>query len=640
MNLTPLYDLRDRLKTGAVAGTGLITEDFRLTRALEAFAPFETASPVFAKLGQSVRNMLSPECQNRAEALLDALSLCDAVLTTQAVTLAEGDIEPLPAAVGSIFSNAPYSVLSPLLDALTTSGSGKYSTVIDTHSQNPQLFADYRVKHGMVTALGASYAELAEQVAEWLYDEGTEIIPLLKQGFDPNGKKEMVRRVQVIDRIAKASENDFYISLLENSEKDIKAAAIYALRHSEENAELLVGLAKTEKGNAKKMAHWAMAQLESGLVWDYWNKLFAKNPDSAAEYMTLSSTEKSGAMIGKTLLDALEAFKNPETAQNKESYQTLRKLMYALPGKSGAEICSYYERAAEFGNTLDKPLPELKKPYYFCRGEGYYTSEAYLFSAFIPVILTSSIIFNPTSDLIALAHRLFQKYGYTYSLPMFASNLITKNSDEAYKSAEKLLNPGFRLTGLKNEEKEALKSLQWLLEQLKWKNGAAIPEFSLYFHNPSIGSDTMFSQGLAAPLDKRWYIDAAKPQNEFTSFLMRDSWPQDNDVRQIISKYFFDICRKKHDNHQYMSVLTKLGWTEYNGFFKKYCESKKDIDYWTVTSYLKDLPVSNEEKISELEWLLKKIEEKKIKVRGSHHMGYLQDTLKQYREASAAPSGN
>ena len=36
MDITPIYDLRERLKAAAIAGTGLIPEDFRLKRAVEA----------------------------------------------------------------------------------------------------------------------------------------------------------------------------------------------------------------------------------------------------------------------------------------------------------------------------------------------------------------------------------------------------------------------------------------------------------------------------------------------------------------------------------------------------------------------------------------------------------------------------
>ena len=55
MDITPIYDLRDRLRTAMIAGTSLLAEDFRLKRAVEAMAPLEKAAPVFAKVGELCR---------------------------------------------------------------------------------------------------------------------------------------------------------------------------------------------------------------------------------------------------------------------------------------------------------------------------------------------------------------------------------------------------------------------------------------------------------------------------------------------------------------------------------------------------------------------------------------------------------
>ena len=79
MDLTPVYELRERLKTGAVAGTGLIAEDFRLKRAVEAVKPLEKASPVFAKIVQLSTQVLEENCEDRAGTLLEALTLVDAL---------------------------------------------------------------------------------------------------------------------------------------------------------------------------------------------------------------------------------------------------------------------------------------------------------------------------------------------------------------------------------------------------------------------------------------------------------------------------------------------------------------------------------------------------------------------------------
>lgn len=224
-----------------ISGCGLIEEDFRLKRAAEAMKPLEAASPVFAKIGQLLSVLLSEDCKDRAGALMDAITLVDAVLCTQGAVNVPGELEEIETnSWGSAVTNAPYSVLHTLLDALTTSGGGRYGFVMETHEAHPELFEDYRVKHVLVQALGASYAELAEQVAQWLKESGPSILPLLYKEFDPKGKKEMVRRVQVIEAIAKAGANEFYLKMLPESEKDVRGALIYALRHDNGNAPLLM----------------------------------------------------------------------------------------------------------------------------------------------------------------------------------------------------------------------------------------------------------------------------------------------------------------------------------------------------------------------------------------------------------------
>ena len=93
MNLQPFYELRERLHTAANAGVNLITEDFRLQRVVSAVEPFAKASPIFAKIDQMLKQMLTPECTNRAWMLLDILALLDAVLTTQGSNGIEGELE-------------------------------------------------------------------------------------------------------------------------------------------------------------------------------------------------------------------------------------------------------------------------------------------------------------------------------------------------------------------------------------------------------------------------------------------------------------------------------------------------------------------------------------------------------------------
>ena len=55
MNLNPLYELKERLESSVIAGVSLLSEDFRLARAVEQMEPLAKASPIFQKIYQSAQ---------------------------------------------------------------------------------------------------------------------------------------------------------------------------------------------------------------------------------------------------------------------------------------------------------------------------------------------------------------------------------------------------------------------------------------------------------------------------------------------------------------------------------------------------------------------------------------------------------
>ncbi len=83
MDLQALYDLKERLEHTAIAGTGLLQEDFRLKRAVEALSPLAAASPVFGKIASAAQELLSAPAEGRGARLLDVLALVDAVAYTR-----------------------------------------------------------------------------------------------------------------------------------------------------------------------------------------------------------------------------------------------------------------------------------------------------------------------------------------------------------------------------------------------------------------------------------------------------------------------------------------------------------------------------------------------------------------------------
>ncbi len=423
MDISPLYELRARLRAAMIAGTGLLSEDFRLKRAVEAFAPLEQASPIFAKIGQLAGALLSSDSTDKEELLLDAITLADAVLCTQGTVAVEGKVEPVAGnGGGSAVTNAPYSVVKTLTESLLNSGSGHYSYVVETHRDRPELFKDYRVKAAMIQALGASYAELADTVAEWLKEEDASILPLLQKDFDPRGKKEMVRRIHVMSSIDGEASNEFFVKILPEAEKEVRQALIFALRCRPENVDLLLELTKTEKGNAKKTAYYALAYMEDEKAEAAFRELYQKKPQEAMHYLVYTETKWASRFVAEKLKEQLSPWADGRTGSviSQEQGILLGETLAALPGKSGEEICEVFRMAANLEDRLQY-IYEDKKTVFVAqaadeivmagRNQTNRPASTFTFQTSIPFLLHQALHCHPEEELCALAMELYEAKG-------------------------------------------------------------------------------------------------------------------------------------------------------------------------------------------------------------------------------------
>lgn len=422
MDISPLYELRARLRAAMIAGTGLLSEDFRLKRAAEAFATLEQVSPIFTKIGQLTGALLSPDSENREDLLLDAITLADAVLCTQGTVAVEGELEPAAGSGwGSAVTNAPYSVVRTLTEALLNSGSGNYSYVVETHRERPELFRDYRIKAAMVHALGASYGELADTVAEWLKEEDASVLPLLQKDFDPKGKKEMVRRIHVMAAIEGKASNDFFVRILPEAEREVRRALIFALRCCPENTELLLELAKTEKGSAKKTACYALAFMEDEKAEAFFAQLYKKKPKETMQYLVYVETGWASRFVAEKLREQLSPWSGTSAAPvvSPEQEDMLGEILAALPGKSGRDICEAFRTAANLENRLLVTC-ENRKVMFVAKsvkeiviaGMNLRNRESvFTFQTSIPYLLHQALHCHPDEELCALAVELYEAKG-------------------------------------------------------------------------------------------------------------------------------------------------------------------------------------------------------------------------------------
>ncbi len=622
MELTPLYELRDRLRAGIIAGAALAAEDFRLSRALENFSTLEKASPVFAKVGQLGRSALAPDCQDRAGALLDAITLCDAVLCTQGAVAVPGELEDLPPRAGGVaLTNAPYSVVAPLVEALTTKGSGHFSTVVEAHDQHPELFSDYRVRDALVKALGASYGELADKAGQWLCQEDESILPLLTEGFDPAGKKEMARRVQVIDTVAGGTLNDWYISQLEGAKKQVRVMLIYALRHCPENLELLLKLAKTEKFDNKDAARWALARIQNPGALPFWREMMEADLIENMRFFMASDSPAATALTAELLERELDDLLAPDDVPwYAEKEKRLANLLYALVGKTGPAICDAYRKGAALGTKLDGSRvwkngkgQHINEQMFFQRPGG----KKHPFSVALVEVLNQSIQWYPDPGLCALAEELYEKHGGLWAGPAVCAALLTKGSEEAAAVGKKLLTPSLleRLTG---EENQKL-LLDLVLDNLAGPGGA-LPEYmrrGMDIVRPAyrrVNNDPaglvkafwvdLYYTPIAAPLDGWWYelMMQHRMDRKLQYFIDKD----DPALCQRIGEHFYRSIRMGtlEDGMplQYaFAALKGCGWTQWKGLTLSYIQhTSESVHYWEVRNILYSLPISCKEKGEEL----------------------------------------
>lgn len=269
MNLTPFYEVKERLEHAAIAGSGLIPEDFRLKRAIDGLSPLAAASPVFAKIKTGADALLTAPAEERGEKLLDVLGLVDAVAYTQGTSGIQGELSPLPQSSGS-YVPASYRQLQPLITTLTGTGGGRMAVIEDAWGNHPEYFSDFRVLPHVVTALGSNYSELADLAKNILAAQGADVIPLLKKDFVPDGKKAMVRRVKLIAKLTGAAENEWFRAALPDSKKAVREMLIAALSLSQDNTQLLLDLCRSERGNLKNAAFRSLACMNAPEARDFW----------------------------------------------------------------------------------------------------------------------------------------------------------------------------------------------------------------------------------------------------------------------------------------------------------------------------------------------------------------------------------
>lgn len=600
MNLNTVYELRDRLEAAAIAGTGLIREDFRLKRAAEQIGPLAAASPVFKKIQAMALKLTAEEAEDRAGLLLDTLALLDAVLCTQGALEAPGEITPLKdSGRGAVCKNLAYSRIAPLLEAFQGTGGGRYAVIRDCHDEDPELFEDFRVKRLMIQGLSDSYGELADMVMEWLKEEGASVTEPLKQNFDPRGRRPMARRVEILDAAAGAAENEFYRSLLQDSSREVKEAAIRALRHDPANDALLLDLAKTEKGKMKETIYGSLACMNSAPVQEFWTKAMARNPSAIAGYLAASQEDWASDLIADQLMYLLEH--RAEGTEEDGWREKLEQVWQGASGKHSDRLLACYEPVFR---VLDKLVSET---------------------------LTDSVLCTGHPSFRPLVRELYRTYGDSFLESAFLDALIYERPEKVYEDFQDYFEKGNLIKEKLFKSKKNPRGIIDALSRVAFNENTG--RYVLYILQPFNTPLKELPLAVKQPegLDLRWYHRLLHYQPRFSKE-WRDSWHQydsfydevaaglyrgdSEELRREYGNYFYKSAMYYGPSEADVKLLIRCGWTDFKNFLTAAVRQTGSSRLYRVRSLLSVLPLSDSEKADELDQIIRSLGKKEAQGAG------------------------
>ena len=601
MNFETLYELKNRLENVAVVGINLVKDDFRLKRAVEQVKEYSTAAKVFKQIYDMGSSLISTDNEDKCDLFLDLLALLDAVLCTQATTYSGAKPQEIKTITKNkdFYKELHYSELSPLVYALTETGSGRYEIIENIIENNSKLLNDFRVKNYMIHGLSDKYSEISYIITEELKKQGKEVIPLLKGGFDPQGKRDMVLRFDIISTLCKEEENDFYKYCIENGSKEIKEIAIEALKYSQDNIDYILDLTKTEKGKLKNKAFEALSYMNDDRAEKEWDKFFKKKPFENILY--LQNTNQQWAI--DYLTNYIEEYVKELKKEDKKK-------------EVGVEVSSLCMMT--FKRRTNKLLSLYKELYPYNRYE-------------IKRILSYYIVSKVDKEIIDLVKELSEKYEGELLQEEFLISLIKDKPETVYKNFSKYIG-----VGKSQKEIKDLFSNFFLGKHSKTKETARIQEdfrtvFNIIFHIEykeeskeyilywqNIDDYSVMEVKLSG-FDKKWYDiifeldnDYYENWNSYSSYnssIKRLYNPDIKGMKEKYGKFYYNIILSRIPYGYDIEFLNKLEWTDYKDFLKGKIDIEKNPSAFAnrvryVGYILQDTLMSESDLIEQLEEIM------------------------------------
>ena len=604
MNFEPLYELKNRLENVAVVGINLVKDDFRLKRAVEQVREYSNAAKVFKQIYDMGNSLISTDDEDKCDLFLDLLALLDAVLCTQATTYSGDKHQEIKTITKNkdFYKELHYSELSPLIYAFTETGGGRLNIITDSFKTSPEIMKDFRVKTYMIHGLSDKYSEIADRMADELKKQSKDIIPLLKDGFDPQGKREMISRLEIIASLCKEEENDFYKYCIENGSKEIKEIAIGFLMYDQNNIDYILDLTKTEKGKLKNKAFEALSYMSDNRATEEWGKFLKKKPLDNIEY--LRGTEQQWVInyLNDFIVEYIAETKNKtlKTAEERKTveYDILKISPFILK------------------NRNEKTLLFCKELYPYNKSE-------------IKRILSFYIAKDLNKEVIDTIKELSKEYEGEFLQQEFLISLIKDKPETVYKNFSEYAGAGKEkeevrslfntfICGYYSKKKEARKiqeDFRDIFRVILWMHyDEENKEYILEW------PDTISGYPIQIKLngfDKKWYdiiFNTSTDQGENWHYYGSSHGdfrylynPNIKGLKEKFGEFYYNITLLRTPYSADIEFLNKLEWKDYKDFLKgKIGKDLTTLSYRIIhiSYFIKDVPISEKDLKNQIEELL------------------------------------
>ena len=608
MNFEPLYELKNRLENVAVVGINLVKDDFRLKRAVEQVKEYSTVAKVFKQIYDMGNSLINTDDEDKCDLFLDLLALLDAVLCTQATTYSGDKPQEISTIAKSkdYYKELHYSELSPLVYAFTKEGGGRLNIITDAIESSPKIMSDFRVKACMIHGLSDKYSEIVDRMTDELKKQPKDIVPILKDEFDPQGKKNMVSRLEIIAFLCKEEENDFYKYCIENGSKEVKETAIGFLSYDQKNIDYLLDLTKTEKGKLKNKVFEALSYMSDDRAAEEWAKFLKKKPLDNIEYLKGTNQQWAIEYFNNFMEEYITELKN-KTLKTAEERRTVENEINRISW-----------------GILNK---ESEKTLLFCK-------ELYPYNkAEIKRILNFYIAKDLNKEIIDLIKELSKKYEGEFLQQEFLISLIKDKAETTYRNFSK-----YAGAGKEREEVRALFNTFIRGDYSKNKEERKVQEnfrdmfqVILRMHYDEENKeyilewpDTISGYPIQIKLDgfdKKWYDIILSTSSEISG-----NWeyyssshgdfrylynPDIKGLKEKFAEFYYNITLLRTPYLSDIEFLNKLDWTNYKDFLVGKMDIGKNIYLLSyrlsyISDFINKIPISEEDLKTQIEELLKK----------------------------------